>query len=662
MKVQAPEQVGARAGWRSGLQGLGVLLLVLVAWLFMADVRSPSGTPENAQVQVLTQAHLTLLADAPQTRTSVSLPYVWDREHPGESGWAVFQIPFRIEEVPYGTYGLYIPRVGNAYQVVFNNKLLVSKGNVHNPGNEDFGKLPQYILLTPDAIAQDNLLTFKVRADASRQAGLSSLVVGPDVLVAGLYERDMLWRQTGTLVVITFSLFVGALAAALWWTSPVQTGPFWWERRSLYLYAALAQLCWVIGQSDYLVEHPWPSWPWWGLITNLARTLWGSFLGLFCIALADWGRTLLMRRYVWCTLLVAVWCVVASWRFYAHGAPLTLQVWYVAYALCCTVFVMYFAWRARRAPVLFHRLMLWVIGLNLLAALHDVLSYRMGDAYSAVSYLRYTSTLFGLVISVVVIRQFQLAQQQARDINFTLAARVAEKEQALALSYQKLERLAREQARTAERSRILRDMHDGVGAHLSAAIRQVQSGRVSQEDILSSLRESMEQLKLSIDAINLSPGDVSTLLANLRYRLAPRFAASDLQLHWDVALMEPLPYLDSAATRHLQFMVYEALSNVFQHARASSLHITLRAEGEEVLLRMEDNGVGFVVPDLSASAPPLPGARAGKGLRSLAMRAGMIGATLNIHSQAGCTRQEIRLRRPATERRHKAREASPMQP
>lgn len=660
MKVQAPAKMGAREHGRLGL--LGALILVAVAWLFMADVRSPSGDALAAQVQVLNRADLTVLADAPEVPVTVSLPYVWDRERPGESGWAVFQMSFHIDEVPYGTYGLYIPRVGNAYQVVLNNTLLINKGDVHAPGNDDFGKLPQYMLVAPDALLPNNQLSIKVRADVSRQAGLSSLVIGPDVQVAQMYGRDMFWRQTGALMVITFSLFVGALAAALWWTSPAQTGPLWWERRSLYLYAALAQLCWVIGQIDYLVEHPWPNWPWWGLITNLARTLWGSFLGLFCIALADWERTLLMRRYVWCTLLVAVWCVVASWRLYAHGAPLTLQAWYLAYALCCTVFVVCFAWRARRAPVLFHRLMLWVIALNLLAALHDVLSFRMADAYAAIPYVRYTSTLFGLVILLVVVRQFQLAQQQARDLNLTLAARVAEKEQALALSYHKLERLAREQARTAERSRILRDMHDGVGAHLSAAIRQVQSGRVSQEDILGSLRESMEQLKLSIDAINLSPGDVSTLLANLRYRLTPRFAASDLQLHWDVALIAPLPYLDSSATRHLQFMVYEGLSNVFQHARASSLHITLRAQGEGVLLRMEDNGVGFDVPDLDAAALAAPGARAGKGLRSLAMRAGMIGATLHIHSQVGCTRLEIRLHRPATERRHTAREASPAQP
>ena len=244
--------------------------------------------------------------------------------------------------------------------------------------------------------------------------------------------------------------------------------------------------------------------------------------------------------------------------------------------------------------------------------------------------------------------------------NADLLERVQTKERALSASDLRLERLAREQARTAERSRILRDMHDGVGAHLSAAIRQVQSGRSSQQDILDSLTESMEQLKLSIDALNLLPGDVSTLLANLRYRLSPRFAASDLQLLWDVAQIEPLPYLDSTATRHLQFMLYEALANVFQHSQATQLQISLSARGEAAVLRLVDNGVGFVVPDWACLTPHCPDSapvQSGQGLRSMASRAQAIGAELHWHSQPGNTRLTITLKRPPHERRAKARAA-----
>ena len=121
--------------------------------------------------------------------------------------------------------------------------------------------------------------------------------------------------------------------------------------------------------------------------------------------------------------------------------------------------------------------------------------------------------LFGLTLGYIVVTRFRSASAQARDLMRTLGARVAQKEGELQASYTKLEQLAREQERTAERARILRDMHDGVGAHISSAIRQLQSGRASNADVLLTLRDSLDQLKLSIDAMNLPPGDVTACAA-----------------------------------------------------------------------------------------------------------------------------------------------------
>ena len=604
----------------------------------------------NTEVQQLQDARLTLLAQADAPPRSVRLPLVWDREML-DDGWALLALDFTLPQVPYGTYGLYIARLGNAYQVVLNDKLLVTRGDMLASDNSDFAKLPQYISVPSNILAANNHLTIKIRAERARHAGLSPVVVGPEVAVLPIYERDYVWRHTVPLAVVCFSLFVGGLAAALWWTDVRLSAQPWWRWDNLYLCAALSQLCWSLGQIDTLLEHPWLPWPWWGGVTSLARTLWGTFLGLFCVVLAGWTRKPLARRYWLLTWVLLAWCVGASVALYGWGSALLLRIWYVAFAAACAVSLWYFVFKAHRAPKLFQRLMLGVVGINALAGLVDVVSVRLGDSYTHTPYLPLASTLFGLMILVVMVREFQVAQAQTRALNTTLAERVAEKEQALAESYRRLERLAREQERSAERSRILRDMHDGVGAHLSAAMRQVQSEQSSREDILRSLRESMEQLKLSIDALHLQPGDVATLLANLRYRLGPRFADADLHIVWDVDPVEPLPYLDDAAMRHVQFMVYEALSNVFQHAHAHQLHISLRSVGTDVVLRIVDDGCGFEVP------PDLRSGRS-KGLRSLAERAQAIGASLQVQSRPGCTCIELRLQRPAWERRSQARAAA----
>ncbi|MEO8022731.1 ATP-binding protein, partial [Polaromonas sp.] len=183
-----------------------------------------------------------------------------------------------------------------------------------------------------------------------------------------------------------------------------------------------------------------------------------------------------------------------------------------------------------------------------------------------------------------------------------------------------------------ERTRILRDMHDGVGAHLSAAIRQLQSGKASSEDVLQTLRYTLDQLKLSIDAMHLLPGDISSLLANLRYRLEPRFAASDIELQWVVGSLEPVARMDANAMRQLQFMVFEALSNVLQHSHATTLTIEAEMAGSGVCLRVVDNGRGF-----DAAAPPR------KGLLAMRERATAIGVSIAIESRPGRTAVEIRI-------------------
>jgi signal transduction histidine kinase len=202
-----------------------------------------------------------------------------------------------------------------------------------------------------------------------------------------------------------------------------------------------------------------------------------------------------------------------------------------------------------------------------------------------------------------------------------------------------LEHLARSQERMAERGRILRNMHDGVGAHISSAMRQLQMegtgyAPAGRSEVLQTLRDGLDHLKLSIDAIHLAPGDVTALLANMRYRMGPRFAGMGIELQWDVDLLPVCEKLDASAMSELQFMLFEALSNVLQHAKA---HV-LRVEGHapqgagKVFVRLVDDGCGF---------DPTTSTR--NGLASMRDRALSIGARLHITSVPGNTVVEIQL-------------------
>ncbi len=585
----------------------------------------------QARTLELREAQAAVTVGDQTTQQIVSLPYHWDRLHIGHPGRATFDLPFEMEALPTVPFGLYLPRLGNAYEIWLNGSLLQSNGDLQHYNGADFAKAPRYIVISPGMLRSHNLFRVYIRADIGRRGGLAPLILGPQEEVHPLYLHDYRRRSTGSFVVLILSLLIGVVALALWATQVDATQRERPRRDPLYLLAGLAELCMTFSVSDAITETPPLPWPWWGMVAIVGMALWICSMTLFCVEVAGWSKLPLvgwLRR--WLALLL-VFSVAATIGALVYGHPLALTLFYAASGLTTLIFVTVFIWKAARGATLPHQLVAVTLLLNTLVGLRDLYMFRLSQAYGGNTLLRYSSVLFGLALGYIVILRFRAASGQARDLMANLAARVSQKEQELAQSYQRVEKLAREQERTAERTRILRDMHDGVGSHLSTAIRQLESGRASPGEVLHTLRESLDQLKLSIDALNLPPGDITALLANLRYRLEPRFKASDIELRWDVDLIAPLMRLDDKAMRQLQFMVFEALSNVLQHAHASVLRIELRttARGGAQLLVI-DNGCGFEPERVKR-----------RGLSSLRERAAVIDAGLVITSVPGHTVVEI---------------------
>jgi len=604
--------------WRVVLSGLGLLLacMALQAQALTLELREAQAT-----VTVLGQT----------TQQTVSLPYHWDRHHKGLPGEAVFEVPFELQDLPTVPFGLYLPRVGTAYEIWLNGSLLQRNGDLQHYNGPDFAKVPRYIEISPGLLRTKNLFRVHIRADLGRRGGLAPLILGPDEAVSQLYLHDYHARSTGSLVVVIVSLLIGVVAMALWATQVDVTVPGRPRHDPLYLIAGLAELCWTVSVSDFIIENPPLPWPWWGMVAVFATPAWACSMALFCIEVAGWSR---LPAFTWLRRWLAVLltaCVVATTGALVYGYPAALTLWYIAFGLTFLIFVSSFVLMATRGASLQHKIVAVAVLLNTLVGVYDLYVLRFSQGYGDTTYLRYSSVLFGLTLGYIVITRFRAASGQARDLLANMATRVAQKEQALEQSYQRVEQLAREQERTAERTRILRDMHDGVGSHISTAIRQLESGRATHSEVLHTLRDALDQLKLSIDAMNLPPGDITALLANLRYRLEPRFKASDIELQWDVDLLPSLARLDDKAMRQLQFMVFEALSNVLQHAHATQLRIELRSTPQGgAQLRVIDNGCGFE-PDRVAR----------RGLSSLRERAAAIDAGLVIASKPGNTVVEV---------------------
>ncbi len=372
---------------------------------------------------------------------------------------------------------------------------------------------------------------------------------------------------------------------------------------------------------------------------------------VFCVlyAVTSWAIDFVAGAWLMSLGLVFLFC--ALFYFRATGAFRRTVNWYMAN--CCVVAILgcsYFSggldspvtpWFTL-VPICAVLLLGWSVdvvvwfGICLLLPVSYGVAQLSGIAIPARYDLHYQA-LFDLICTaglVMALFLFALA------FNYNSARAMRQ----LLDSRKVLEDMARDQARMAERGRILRNMHDGVGSYISSALRQIQcpvdlERRTHSAVVQLTLRDALDQLKLSIDCMSLATGDVTALLANLRYRLGPRFEAMGMQLQWDVDALPTCDKLDAAGMAELQFMLFEALSNVQQHAHAPTMRIEAHAasstEGagqNRLVVRVIDDGCGFDTGQVR-----------GNGLRVMHERAKAIGAGLNVVSQPGRTVVEISL-------------------
>jgi signal transduction histidine kinase len=617
----------------TGAMQRALVLLAVALWLaaVRAEVPDTPDAPVPA-LHALRGGSVATTVDGVAREAPATLPYHWDRMHAGRPGEARFTLPFTLAEAPAEPWGLFIPRVGSAFDVAVNGSVLQTYGDLDRARGADYAKAPIYVPVPPRLLhAGANVLQIRIRADSGRRAGLAVPVLGPAAPVRErLFAPAYAWRFTGSVLLSAFSLVVGTIALGLWLTQvdTAGTGPGAVaradrpRRESLYLWAALAEFCWALRVADGAIVEPPLPWIAWGVLMTICYSGWAAACVMFCQHLAGWQDRAAMRwlrRAVAAIFTVAVLaCHVALTR----GEPFWLTAWLGVEIVAVTGYVLFFIGATLRRPTSARVLVASVLALTLAVAVRDWLVIRMSDAYGETTWVRYTSLLFGLALLGIVMMRFRAASAQSRELLRTLAARVAERERELAAAYERLEAAARAQERTRERERILRDMHDSVGSHISTAIRQMQSVPVRPDEMLHTLRDAMDHLKLSIDALQLPPGDVQGLLAGLRHRFEPRLAGSGLALEWAVDELPPLPRLDAPALRQLQFLLFEALSNVLQHARARVLRIEAAAVGGAVRIHVVDDGIGF-----DAAHTP----------RALALRAAAISALLEVQSRPGRT-------------------------
>jgi len=181
----------------------------------------------------------------------------------------------------------------------------------------------------------------------------------------------------------------------------------------------------------------------------------------------------------------------------------------------------------------------------------------------------------------------------------------------------------------AERLRIARDLHDGLGQALTALKLSLEAGRQQPASTGRSLTaaattcdEALEELRRIVHDLrppDLAVGSVEDVLRAVTERFEVR---TGIPVSFRADL--PAPPSEELAIALLR-VLQEILTNVGKHARASEVGVVLEGSTGAVELTVVDDGVGFE-----------PGAlREGAGLRGIHERVAFFGGRIHLSSAPG---------------------------
>lgn len=192
---------------------------------------------------------------------------------------------------------------------------------------------------------------------------------------------------------------------------------------------------------------------------------------------------------------------------------------------------------------------------------------------------------------------------------------------------------------SSERERIARDLHDDIGAQLTALALQAELiQRRANPEIMRDLAQLAAQARdaagrMSDIVWELNPA--CDTLASFGHYLAAH-AERWAQLtgtRFKVEIPPDLPELamSALARRHLAMVIQEALNNVTKHAGATETKLLLRIGPDALFLSVQDNGKGFD----PAANEDTPAGTGRNGLRNQKSRLTEMGGRAELRSRYG---------------------------
>lgn len=617
LKILDP--VLALPGW------IAVYALLLTLLVFL----SPSWLPEPNEEFLLDRVFFTYVeevSDAEVTREvseRITLPH--DRrknENWNEAGW--YEIYANFTAPVDQTLSLYITHVQQRANLWIDDVPFGSNIPEYVVSGQIWSK-PVLRKLPHAALTEgSHKISIYLESEPPRNGLLGRVYLGPEKDLRSYWEWRYHYRFT-LVAIITFGMLsLSMLMGVLWLLR---------KKDTMYAWFTICTLFWSMHNIPHIIDIP----------RNMSPALWDALyfilLGWTVVSLIVFNHRYTNTRYPRREKFLFIFALAGALPFFflSHEGihEYASLFWDLSLLPIGAYTIYYLAQAHQRNPVIEIKL-LFMAGLIIITfGLQDYLVLAGILDRTRGLLIQFSGLPAMLVLIWFLFSRFIKVLNESESLNLELEKRVKAKEKELQENFERLKLMENEQLLSDERSRIMQDVHDGVGGQLVAMLAELETGKVSQEDVRDALSQSLTDLRLVIDSLDVASEDLPTLLGMLRTRLQPRLDGHEMKLHWGVV---PLPRLaDFGPEKALQLMriLQEIFVNILKHSKAKNIYLdtaVMQSENnlEQIEIIVRDDGRWQEAAD-----------KTGRGLINMQRRANSIGVKLQIAGETSGTTVKI---------------------
>jgi signal transduction histidine kinase len=530
-------------------------------------------------------------------------------------------------------WSVYLPRFTNGVEVFVNGvEILDSR---RDPTANRLDRATPEIAVIPASLLRDGIndLAIRLYIWGPVPGFLDRLYVGPDDVLRPYDEQRTFLFVTLPMV---FAAWQGMLAVIL--------AMMWLMRRHELAYGLLAAAMALGAVQAFLqTAEDAPAHPALNATLLASAPLESAFMLTF-------GILFFTRRWprVWGPLIFLPGVAVALIGLFGDRETLRQSLLFLGtpviglYLLVLGVMAAWSAVKRRDVPSLLLGCGATIV-LTCLA--HDMLALAQIIPDRRLFFTRLSYSAMLIAIGGGLTWRFARALNRVDGFAARLGIQLREAEEKLRLSFAREKERERAAALARERTRLMRDLHDGLGGQLVSIVALSERGEAG--GIGDAARAALKDLRLVIDSMDDIGGDLMLALGSWRDRATAQLRPHGIALDWR-AVPPGLPVYPELRPWHVIQIVRildEAMTNAVKHANAKRIAVSIEtvkddAGREHGCISVADDGKGFAPgPDGAAS----DGRTTARGLRNMKNRAARCGAELELVTGAGGTSVRLTL-------------------